>query len=60
MEQKTKAAITYALLGAKELMPRRKGDSQLFSVDMIVDDNFNPFIVEFNRNPYLKATTEIL
>lgn len=27
---------------------------------MIVDENFNPYIVEFNRNPYLVPGTDIL
>ncbi|KRX04008.1 hypothetical protein PPERSA_12455 [Pseudocohnilembus persalinus] len=57
MEMKTKVSINYALLAFKKQLKPRKGDIQVFSVDMIIDENFNPYIVEWNRNPYLRPTT---
>lgn len=33
------------------------GDIQIFSADIVIDDNFYPHIVELNRTPYLKSSS---
>lgn len=53
MMKKMKAAITYGVLSAQKNFSKRKGHMEIQAVDFVIDENFEPYLVEFNVNPYL-------
>ncbi|KRX01450.1 hypothetical protein PPERSA_01353 [Pseudocohnilembus persalinus] len=49
---KVKAATTYGVTAVKDKLSKNKGDISLMAQDIVIDENLNPFIVEFNLQPY--------
>ncbi|KRX09575.1 hypothetical protein PPERSA_09405 [Pseudocohnilembus persalinus] len=55
MEMKAKIGVNYAILAFKEKISPRKGDSFIFDVESIVDDQYNPFIININGSPLVDS-----
>lgn len=47
------AQITYAMEAARDKLNRNKGTIEFFGLDYVIDDDFNTFLIEINKDPQI-------
>lgn len=60
LDKKIKSAITYTLYAAKDKLVKRKGSIEIYGIDVTIDDNLNPYVLEFNYSPSLGLTNKVI
>lgn len=58
LDKKIKAGITYGFLAAYSKISHRKGMTELFAVDIVVDTELNPYMLEFNYSPSIVVSNK--
>ncbi len=52
--------MTYVMISAEKKLIKKKGTFELLGCDILIDNNFNPFLLEMNLNPALFTGIYIL
>lgn len=58
IEQRIKDILTYCAQCSVSKIPKLKNTFELMGVDIMFDQQFNPYLIEFNMNPALDTSTK--
>lgn len=59
LRQKIDKILILALDSAKEIIEHRDNSYEIFGFDLMVDDDFNPWLIEINSSPAMDYSTEV-
>ena len=52
-----KRIAAWTLIGAKGTIKDRPNSYEIFGIDYMIDENFNTWLIEINKNPALEYST---
>lgn len=59
IEQKCKDIIIHSLQAVQDCIDNRKGSMELLGYDVMIDDTFNPWLIEVNSSPTMEFSTGV-
>lgn len=59
IEPKVKDIIIYSLQSVQDMLDTRKGSMELLGYDIMIDDQFNPWLIEVNSSPTMEYSTGV-
>jgi len=58
MHNKIKKVLSASMFAASRKLNHMKGCFELLGCDILIDDNFNPHLIEINTNPAIFLDTK--
>ena len=59
IKQKCKDIIIYSLQAVQDVLDNRKGSMEMLGYDIMIDEQFNPWLIEVNSSPTMEFSTSI-
>ena len=60
IQPKFKQYVIDALKSVKEMVQNRKNTFEIFGFDFMIDENYNPWIIEINSSPAMDYSTDFI
>ena len=59
IKAKIKDIISYSLQSVQETLDSRRGSMELLGYDIMIDEQFNPWLIEVNSSPTMEFSTGV-
>jgi len=57
IQKKMKKIVIWSLKSAEDMIQTRKNSIEMFGYDFMIDENFNPWLIEINCSPAMDYST---
>ncbi len=54
-----KDIIIHSLQSVQDMLDTRKGSMEMLGYDIMIDDNFTPWLIEVNSSPTMESSTGV-
>ncbi|CAI2381666.1 unnamed protein product [Moneuplotes crassus] len=59
IKPKIKDIIIHSLQSVQDLLDTRKGSTEMLGYDIMIDENFTPWLIEVNSSPTMESSTKV-